>query len=272
MSSESSHISVDTVALDAELVGDEAAVSSPAVAEYAIGLGDDALILAQQLGWWISRAPELEEDIALANIALDLLGHARSLLRYAGTADGRSEDDLAYWRDEHEYRSRWLFEQPNGDFAHTIVRQLLASAYFRALYDALTASTDPTLAAIAAKAQKEVTYHLDHAAQWMRRLALGTDESRRRTIIALTDLWPYLGELFDDDRAARALPAIAVLPSTLREGVDAELAGILSACGLDAPTIPFSSGGGREGRHSSYLGPLLAELQVLARQHPGASW
>ena len=193
---------VDTVQLDAELVGDEAAVASPEVAEYALGLGDDALILAQQLGWWISRAPELEEDIALANIALDLLGHARSLLRYAGTADGRTEDDLAYWRDEREFRSRWLFEQPNGDFAHTIVRQLLASTYFRALYAGLAASADPTLAAIAAKAEKEVAYHLDHAEQWMRRLALGTDESRRRTIVALTDLWPYLGELFVDDEAA----------------------------------------------------------------------
>ncbi|HEX5857461.1 MAG TPA: 1,2-phenylacetyl-CoA epoxidase subunit PaaC [Microbacterium sp.] len=265
-------MSVDAVQLDAELVGDEAAVASPDVAAYALGLGDDALILAQQLGWWISRAPELEEDIALANIALDLLGHARSLLRYAGTADGRTEDDLAYWRGEAEFRSRWLFEQPNGDFAHTIVRQLLASAYFRALYAGLAASADPTLAAIAAKAEKEVAYHLDHAEQWMRRLALGTDESRRRTMAALADLWPYVGELFADDAASRSLPGIAALPSSLRNEVDAELAGILAACDLEAPTVPFSSGGGREGRHSSYLGFLLAEMQVLARQHPGATW
>jgi ring-1,2-phenylacetyl-CoA epoxidase subunit PaaC len=266
------HISVDTVQLDAELVGDQTAVASAEVAAYALGLGDDALILAQQLGWWISRAPELEEDIALANIALDLLGHARSLLRYAGTADGRTEDDLAYWRDEREFRSRWLFEQPNGDFAHTIVRQLLASAYFRALYDGLAASADPTLAAIAAKAEKEVAYHLDHAEQWMRRLALGTDESRRRTMVAVDDLWPYLGELFFDDEPARALPGIAVLPSSLREPVHAELAGILGVCELEAPSVPFSSGGGRDGRHSSYLGYLLAEMQVLARRHPGATW
>ncbi|HYI51276.1 MAG TPA: 1,2-phenylacetyl-CoA epoxidase subunit PaaC [Microbacterium sp.] len=269
--------------LDAELVGDEAVVASPEVAAYALGLGDDALILAQQLGWWISRAPELEEDIALANIALDLLGHARSLLRYAGSgmprrggaagiADGRTEDDLAYWRDEREFRSRWLFEQPNGDFAHTIVRQLLASTYFRALYAELAASADPTLAAIATKAEKEVAYHLDHAEQWMRRLALGTDESRKRTIVALGDLWPYVGELFEDDEAAEVLPGIAVLPSSLRAPVDAELTGILNACELEAPTTPFSSGGGRHGRHSSHLGFLLAEMQVLARQHPGATW
>jgi ring-1,2-phenylacetyl-CoA epoxidase subunit PaaC len=279
---ESAHISVDSVQLDAELVGDQTAVASPEVAEYALGLGDDALILAQQLGWWISRAPELEEDIALANIALDLLGHARSLLHYAGsgmprrggagTTDGRTEDDLAYWRDETEFRSRWLFEQPNGDFAHTIVRQLLASTYFRALYAGLAASADPTLAAIAAKAEKEVAYHLDHAEQWMRRLALGTDESRRRTIVALGDLWPYLGELFVDDEAALALPGVAVLPSSLWASAEAELTGVLNACELQAPSVSFSSGGGREGRHSSYLGYLLAEMQVLARQHPGATW
>ncbi|MGC5221572.1 1,2-phenylacetyl-CoA epoxidase subunit PaaC [Micromonospora sp. DT81.3] len=254
------------------MIGDEAAVASPEVAAYALGLGDDALILAQQLGWWISRAPELEEDIALANIALDLLGHARSLLHYAGSADGRTEDDLAYWRGEREFRSRWLFEQPNGDFAHTIVRQLLASTYFHALYAELSTSADPTLAAIAAKAEKEVAYHLDHAEQWMRRLALGTEESRRRTIVALGDLWPYLGELFVDDEAALALPGIAVPPSSLRDDVEAELTGILSACELEAPRVPFSSGGGREGRPSSYLGFLLAEMQVLARQHPGATW
>lgn len=265
------HVEVDEVELSDELLG-TGAVATPDVADYALRLGDDSLILAQQLGWWISRAPELEEDVALGNIALDLLGHARSLLRYAGTADGRTEDDLAYWRDEPEFRCAWLFQQPNGDFAHTIARQLFAALYLEALYSRLTLSTDPTLAAIAAKAVKEVAYHVDHAEQWMLRLALGTDESNRRITVALTDLWPYLDELFRDDELTDRLGAAAVRPSDLRDAVMDAVAGILSACGLAAPSVPFAAGGGREGRHSSYLGYLLAEMQVLARKHPGATW
>ncbi|HEV7742324.1 MAG TPA: 1,2-phenylacetyl-CoA epoxidase subunit PaaC [Pseudolysinimonas sp.] len=255
-----------------ELTGEPAAVASEDTAEYALWLGDDALILAQQLGWWISRAPELEEDVALGNIALDLLGHARSLLHYAGTASGRSEDDLAYWRDEHEFRSAWLFEQPNGDFAHTIARQLFAAHYLEALYLRLTASADATLAAIAAKAVKEVAYHVDHAEQWMLRLALGTDVSRARIEVAVTDLWPYLGELFRDEPLIDRLEGIAVRPSAMKDEVLDAVAGILTQCDLVAPSVASSSAGGREGRHSSYLGYILAELQVLARQHPGAAW
>ena len=262
---------VDEVELAAEITGTEQ-VATADVAEYALWLGDDALILAQQLGWWISRAPELEEDVALGNIGLDLLGHARSLLHYAGTASGRSEDDLAYWRDEPDFRSAWLFEQPNGDFAHTIARQLFAALYLEALYLRLTESTDPTLAAIAAKAVKEVAYHVDHAEQWMLRLALGTDVSRARIEVALTDLWPYVGELFQDSPLIDRLDGIAVRPSELRDPVLDAVAGILTQCELAAPTVASASGGGREGRHSSYLGYLLAEMQVLARQHPGASW
>jgi ring-1,2-phenylacetyl-CoA epoxidase subunit PaaC len=265
-------VEVDERQLAAELAGDTGAVATPESAEYALWLGDDALVLSQQLGWWIARAPELEEDVALGNIALDLLGHARSLLHYAGTASGRSEDDLAYWRDEPEFRSAWLFEQPNGDFAHTIVRQLFAALYLEALYSRLVASDDATLAAIAAKAVKEVAYHVDHAEQWMLRLALGTDESRRRTEVALADLWPYLDELFRDTPLIDRLEGVAVRPSTLREPVTGAIESVLAACELDTPAIPFSSGGGRTGRHSSHLGYLLAELQVLARQHPGASW
>jgi ring-1,2-phenylacetyl-CoA epoxidase subunit PaaC len=265
-------VEVDTLILAAELAGDSDAVATPDVAEYALWLGDDALVLAQQLGSWIARAPELEEDVALGNIALDLLGHARSLLHYAGTASGRSEDELAYWRDEPEFRSAWLFEQPNGDFAHTIVRQLFAALYLEALYSRLVLSTDATLAAIAAKAVKEVAYHVDHAEHWLQRLALGTDESRRRTEVALDDLWPYLDELFQDEPLIDKLENVAVRPSVLREPVTGAIESLLAACDLDAPVIPFASGGGRSGRHSSYLGYLLAELQVLARQHPGASW
>ena len=149
-------------------------------AEFALRLGDDALVLAQRLGHWISRAPELEEDVALGNIALDQLGHARSFLSYAAGLNGKSEDDLAYFRGEEEFRSLELFEQPNGDFAVTIARQFVVSYYQFELYRRLTESTDATLAGIAAKAVKEVDYHRDHSTQWVLRLALGTDESRAR--------------------------------------------------------------------------------------------
>ncbi|MEO5920398.1 MAG: 1,2-phenylacetyl-CoA epoxidase subunit PaaC [Pseudolysinimonas sp.] len=265
-------VAVDVLELADELAGDSGAVASADAAEYALWLGDDSLVLAQQLGWWIARAPELEEDVALGNIGLDLLGHARSLLHYAGTASGRTEDELAYWRDEPEFRSAWLFEQPNGDFAHTIVRQLLVALYLEALYARLIASTDATLAAIAAKAVKEVAYHVDHAEQWMLRLALGTDESLRRVTVALEDLWPYIAELFQDAPLIDRLEGIAVRPSELEQPVMDAVAKTLRACDLEAPTVAMASGGGRSGHHSSYLGYLLAEMQVLARQHPGAKW
>jgi ring-1,2-phenylacetyl-CoA epoxidase subunit PaaC len=274
-------VSVDRLALAEEFTGAGAeghgAVASADAAEYALRLGDDALVLAQHLGMWIARAPELEEDVALGNIALDLIGHARSLLHYAGTATGRSEDDLAYWRDEPDWRNAWLFEQPNGDFAHTIARQLVASDYWLELYDALISSTDPTLAAIAAKSAKEVDYHRDHAIQWVLRLAGGTEESRRRMILAITDTWPYVDELFEDDELVERLAAdgIAVLPSTLRPAFDAVIDEVFAEAGLERPTgrtAFIASGGGRRGSHTEHLGPLLAEMQVLARAHPGASW
>ena len=241
-------------------------------AAYALRLGDDALILAQRLGWWISRAPELEEDVALGNIALDLIGHARSFLTYAGSADGRTEDDLAYWRSESRFRSVHLVEQPNGDFARTIARQLAVSFYQFELYGALQHAADPTLAAIAAKAVKEVDYHRDHSAQWVLRLALGTDESRRRMIRALELTWPYVGELFDDDEAALAMGERAVLPSTLKPAFERGVGAVLREAGLGLPPVQRAPGGGRQGRHSEHLGYLLAEMQVLAREHPGASW
>ncbi len=247
-------------------------------------------MLSQHLAWWIARAPELEEDVALANIALDLLGHARSLLRYAGSIDGRTEDDLAYQRDESGFRCAWLFEQPHGDFAQTIARQLLASAYMYELYRALSASADPTLAAIAAKAVKEVEYHRDHAVQWSLRLAGGTDESRRRFVGALEDLWPYVDELFRDDElierladmtpgmgaadgnpAGRTMP-VAVPPSRLRAPFDAVIHAVLAEEGVAVPDAAPSRAGGRSGIHHPALGPLLAEMQVLARAHPGATW
>ncbi|GAA1860341.1 1,2-phenylacetyl-CoA epoxidase subunit PaaC [Microbacterium koreense] len=274
-------VTVDDVELAEELAGagitGVGEVATPDVAEYALRLGDDALILAQHLGMWISRAPELEEDVALGNIGLDLLGHARSLLHYAGSATGRSEDDLAFWRDEPEWRNAWLFEQPNGDFAHTIARQLFVSCYLIELYRDLSASTDPTLAAIAAKSLKEVDYHRDHAVQWTLRLAGGTDESRRRMVTAIIDTWPYVDELFEDDELTERLAAdgVAVLPSHLRDRFDAAIDEVFTAADLERPTgrtAFIASGRGRTGGHTEHLGPLLAEMQVLARQHPGASW
>lgn len=242
------------------------------VAEYALRLGDDSLILAQRLGWWISRAPELEEDVALGNIALDLMGHARSLLTYAGGAWDKSEDDLAYFRGESEFRSAHVFEQPNGDFARTIARQLVVSYYQYELYSRLMKSSDEMLAAIAAKAVKEVAYHRDHSAQWVLRLALGTDESRRRMIAGLKLTWPYVEELFEDDALIEKLGTAAVRPSVLREPFDSLIAEVLAEADLEVPDVPSSFGGGRRGQHSEHLGYILAEMQVLAREHPGASW
>jgi ring-1,2-phenylacetyl-CoA epoxidase subunit PaaC len=242
------------------------------VASYALRLGDDALILAQRLGWWVSRAPELEEDIALSNIALDLLGHARSFLTYAGGAWGKTEDDLAYFRGEDEFRSAHLVEQPNGDFARTIARQLVVSTFQHLLYTRLVDSQDATLAAISAKALKEVDYHQDHAYQWVLRLALGTQESRRRMMNGLDLTWPYIPELFDDDELIERLEGIAVRPSSLRVAYDRRITEILEEAELDVQAVPRAAGGGRAGRHSEFLGHILAEMQVLAREHPGATW
>ena len=242
------------------------------VAEYALRLGDDALILAQRLGHWISRGPELEEDVALGNIALDQLGHARSFLSYAGAAWDKSEDELAYFRREPEFRSAHLFEQPNGDFAATIARQFIAANYQFPLYQALTGSSDPMLAAIAAKAVKEVDYHLDHSSQWVLRLAGGTAESRRRMEAGLKIMWPFVGELFEDDELTARLGSAGVLPSRLRAEFDRSTRAILAEAELDVSGHPMATGGGRRGQHSEYLGFLLAEMQVLAREFPGASW
>ena len=244
------------------------------VAEFALRIGDDGLILAQRLGHWISRAPELEEDIALGNIALDQLGHARSFLTYAGAAWDKSEDDLAYFRREHEFRSAHLFEQPNGDFAVTIARQFIVSYYQYELYTALTASKDATLAAISAKAVKEVDYHRDHSAQWVLRLAGGTDESRARIIQGFKLVWPYVDELFEDDELTTRLAeaGVTVRPSSLRAGIDRLIGEIMAEAELDIPAVPQALGGGRRGKHSEFLGYILAEMQVLAREHPGASW
>jgi len=252
------------------------------VAEYCLRLGDDALVLAQRLGEWVSRAPEMEEDVALANIALDLLGQARSLLTRAGeleatargTAVARTEDDLAYLRGDREFRCVHLVELPRGDFAMTIARQLVFSAYQAALYRGLTDSADPVIAGVAAKAAKEVAYHLDHAVQWTLRLGDGTAESHRRMQAGLDAVWPHVAELFDDDELTTRLAAAdaGVLPSSLRAGCETTWREVIATAGLAMPEPAWRSRGGRDGIHTEHLGYLLAELQSVARAHPGATW
>jgi ring-1,2-phenylacetyl-CoA epoxidase subunit PaaC len=259
-------------AVTAETIATAGFVAPEAVARYATGLGDDALILAQRLGEWIAHAPELEEDVALGNIALDQLGHARSFLTYAASAWGKTEDDLAYFRDESQFLNRQLFEQPNGDFAQTIARQLVASVYFENLYNALSQSTDGTLAAIAAKAVKEVQYHVDHSTQWLLRLGLGTDISRERMQRGLDTVWPFVAELFSPDPLTENLEGVGVNPSALRARFDQVTQQAIADAGLTVPSAPAVRGGGRSGIHTESLGPLLAEMQVLARAHPGATW
>ena len=193
-------------------------MTMPALATYALRLGDDALVLSHRLGEWVTNAPQLEEDVALANIGLDLLGQARTLLSYAGEVEaaGRTEDDLAYLRDEREFLNVHLVERPNEDFAVSMARQLLVSTYQLALYERLQDSADPTLSGMAAKAVKEVDYHRDHATQWVLRLGDGTDESHRRMQAGLVRLWPYVDELFATDDLEQSLVAdgIAVDAST----------------------------------------------------------
>lgn len=244
-----------------------------AVARYALVLGDDALIAAQRLGELVSSAPELEEDVALANIGLDELGQARALLQYAGRADGRSEDELAYFRDEEDFRSAHLIELPNGDFGGVIAKLLVFSLYQRELYSGLIDSADRYLAAVAAKAVKEVRYHVEHAVTWTIRLGDGTDESHRRMQAALDAVWPYVPELFANaDFGDLAADGIAVDMEARRDAFDTALTDVLDAATLTRPETPAVRARGRYGEHSQHLGYLLAEMQVLARKHPGATW
>ena len=247
------------------------------VAAYALRLGDDALILAQRLGEWITNAPQLEEDVALANIALDLLGQARTLLTYAGQVEGagRSEDDLAFLRDEREFTNVHLAELPGGDFAVTMARLLCFSTWQLALHRRLTASLDETLSAVAGKAVKEVGYHRDHASQWVVRLGDGTEESHRRMQAGLEQVWPYVGELFSTDDLEQRLAAdgVAVDVSTLRDEWDGQVDAVLREATLTRPDGgPRLPGGGRRGIHTESFGYLLAEMQHLHRSHPGATW
>ncbi len=261
-------------------------------ARYCLNLADDALIYAQRLGEWISRTPQIEEDMALGNLGLDLLGQARALLTRAGELQGagRTEDDLAYFRDEREFRNVHLVEQEGGDFGFEMVRLLWFSAYQLELYAALSGATwasghagatpgvpssDGTIAGVARKAVKEVDYHRDHATQWVLRLGDGTGESHQRMTKALGRVAPYTSELFDDDpvSVAAADAGLGVLPSSLRERATGYAQRVLTEATLAPPEEPrWRSRGGREGIHSRPMGFLLAEMQHIARSHPGASW
>jgi ring-1,2-phenylacetyl-CoA epoxidase subunit PaaC len=246
------------------------------VADYALALGDDALIASQRLTEWITLAPQLEEDVALGNIALDLLGQARLLLQYAGSLldPPRDEDDLAYFRDERAFRNVSLVERPNGDFAVTMARLLVLSAYQVELYSRLVHSADATLSAIAAKAVKEVAYHRDHARQWVLRLGDGTEESHSRMQAALDAEWPWTAELFDGAWLSPALVTggVAVDPVTMEQPVLGWLREVLEEATLAEPQERPAVSAGRDGRHTEAMGRLLAEMQHLARSHPGATW
>jgi ring-1,2-phenylacetyl-CoA epoxidase subunit PaaC len=255
------------------------------LATYCLMLGDDALVLSQRLSEWCSRAPDLEDDIAVANIALDLLGQARLLLARAAAADPDSvpvlpegspvppEDALAYFRDDQDFRNVRLVEAPNGDFAETIARLLLFSTYRLAIFQRLVGHRDAVLAAVAAKGVKEVTYHRDYAARWFLTLAQGTRESRRRVEHGLAQVWPLKGELFETHVVEAR---VGVDPATVADDVDAVLEQVLVLSEVTVPTTPSLAGvrhrKGRDGLHTEALSRLLAELQVVARAHPMGSW
>jgi ring-1,2-phenylacetyl-CoA epoxidase subunit PaaC len=251
-------------------------VAPGAVTGYVLALADDALIASHRLREWIARAPQLEEDVALGNIALDLLGQARLLLQYAGTLHDppRTEDDLAYFRDERAFCNVSLVERANGDFAVTMARLLLLSAYQHELYARLARSTDPTLAAVAAKAVKEVAYHRDHARHWVVRLGDGTPVSHERMQAAVDAEWPWAAELFDAAWLPTSLldEGVAVDPSELEEPALGWVRAVLAEATLAEPQAAAAVSTGRDGRHTEALGYLLAEMQHLARSHPGATW
>ena len=253
-------------------------VDARALAAYCLALGDDALVYSHRLQQWMTRMPELEEETALANIALDLLGQARMLLARAGQAEGagRREDDLAFFRDEHEFRNVRLAEHTDADFAQLAGRLLVFSAWRLALFARLAASADPVLAAIAAKGVSELAYHRDYAAQWVIRLGDGTPLSHDRMAAALEAIWPLTDELFQPDPAAASLPDVAADPADLRAEVDAVLDTVFAAAALDrpraAPLARVAGRSGRDGVHTEAFGYLLAELQSVARAHPDATW
>ena len=266
------------------------AVDATDLATYCLMLGDDALVMSQRISEWCSNAPDLEEDIALANVALDLLGQARLLLARAAAADPTvvpalpdgspvpAEDALAFFRDAEQFRNVRLAEVPNGDFAHTVVRLLLFSTIRLAVFARLVESRDPVLAAIAAKGVKELTYHRDFAGRWFLILARGTEESRHRLLGALSGLWPLYAEPLSTHPAEATVAAagVGVDPAEVADEVEAVLEQLLTASGVGRPeAAPLAGVQGRTGRsglHTEALSRMLAEMQVVARAHPMGRW
>jgi ring-1,2-phenylacetyl-CoA epoxidase subunit PaaC len=243
---------------------------------YVLRLGDLSLVLGQRLGEWVGHAPALEEDLGLANVALDLIGQARLLLSYAGEVEGRGrdEDAIAYLREHGEYLNAILAEQPNGDFGQTIVRQVLIDAFQLELYERMSTSTDERLAAIAAKSVKEVRYHLRYSSGWLVRLGDGTEESHARVQSALDSLWPYTVELFAEDDLDRLMAEQGVAPrlDEVHAAWSARMERILAEATLNRPKDRPHSWHGKRGQHSEHLGYILAEMQHLQRAYPGARW
>lgn len=242
--------------------------------DYLLRLGDNTLILSQRLGEWCGHGPVLEEDIALTNVALDLLGQARMWLGYAGEIAGRDEDQLAFLRDAGEFRNVLLVEQPNGDFAQTMTRQFFFDAWHHLLLEKLSASADERIRGIAAKALKEVTYHLRRSADWVIRLGDGTEESHTRMQRAVDDLWIYTGELFEMDAVEEEMmqARIGCNIAELRAPWMAEIGKIFTEATLEIPPQTWMQHGGKRGIHSEQFGYILAEMQFLQRAYPGAKW
>ena len=249
---------------------------SSTLVTYLLRLADDNLILGQRLGALVSRMPDLEEDIAVANVGLDHIGQARHLLAYAAQVEdaGRDEDDLAMLRDERSILSAVLVEQPDIDFAHTMARQLFVDAYQVPLYRALSQSADQTLAGIAQKAAKEADYHLRRSATWVVRLGDGTEESHNRMQAGVVEMWKYVDDLFVTDEVEAELVAagIAADATALRVSFDATVAEVLAEATLELPDDSYQRTGGRTGYHTEHLGHLLPEMQSLYRAHQGAEW
>jgi len=250
--------------------------SSTPLVQYLLRRADDALILGHRLSEWIGHAPMMEEEMALGNMGLDLIGQARSLYAYAAEVEGagRSEDDYAYLRRERDYRNVLLVEQPNGDFAETMLRQFLYAAFAYPFWLSTMRSSDATLAAIAAKSEKEMAYHLRHSAEWVVRLGDSTPEARRRIEAAIARFWPFTGELFGVDATDQAMitVGVAIDPATIRSEWDQTIADVFARATLVVPAATWMHKGGRAGQHSEHLGHLLSDLQYMQRAVPGAVW
>ena len=251
-------------------------VSDDPQVQYLLRVGDTALILAQRIAEWTGHAPVLEEDIALANIGLDLLGQARGVLTRAGEIEGagHDEDHLAFLREERDFRNATIVELPRGDFAFTVVRNTMMATFFKLLWAKLMESSDAEVAAIAGKAIKEARYHQQHSADWVVRLALGTEESKQRTVTAVNELWRFGAELFASDAIDEAAAKSGLGPrwGDLKEDWFAEMDAVFSAARLQAPPAVAFLSTGKQGRHSEHMGFILTEMQYLQRAFPGGTW